>query len=188
MEIVMSSFVVAEHNSAHFSFFQNSNFWNFFTFFWVTCFSKTIWLWEFVLAAQYWAHSILPSTSSFFLKKQNGGAQIFAKIMVSSKTIHTVGFWFTARSCMPLCARVSSSILYITIVACRLYSLLLLPFHLIFYKNPLYKYKLWTLNHSVSIYRSSRFRKKCDFPQFCVRNKKFSKKQLWKNKFDLIML
>ena len=38
----------------------------------------------------------------FFLKKQNGGAEIFAKIMVSSKTIHNMGFWFTARNCMPL--------------------------------------------------------------------------------------
>ena len=94
--------MLAEHNSSQLSIFRNSHFWNFLTFFWVTCFSKTIWNFEFAFATQYWAHLILPSTSFLFLKKQNGGAEIFSKIMFFSKTIQNVGFWFTARSCMPL--------------------------------------------------------------------------------------
>ena len=94
--------MLAENNSAQLSIFRNSNFWNFLTFFWVTCFSKTIWNLKFALAAQYWADLIMPSTSFLFLKKQNGGADIFSKIMFFFKTIQNMGFWFTARSCMPL--------------------------------------------------------------------------------------
>ena len=62
----------------------------------ISKFKKGRLFWKFAFAAQYWAHLILPSTSFLFLKKQNGGAEIF------SKTIQNLGFWFTARSCMPL--------------------------------------------------------------------------------------
>ena len=80
------SLVLAGINSAQISLFRN-----FFTFFGVTCFLETACVLEFAPAAQYWAHSILPTTSFLFLRKQNGGA-----------IGHNMGFWFTARSCMLL--------------------------------------------------------------------------------------
>ena len=67
--------------------FSKFTFKKFFFFFWITIFWIKIWISLFLCAAQYCVYLEQPSTSSRFSKKQNGGAEIFFKILFFSKTV-----------------------------------------------------------------------------------------------------